>query len=163
MAIVGAYVTGCGAHDAMTSSDYAQAFDSQIDALGSEQTVHFIEIAEVTRVDQIGPVEQGHAERIDDHLASMGQVMGGMMSCTDEQGSTFDAVDLAATTHDLRSECDEHGMLMLSAHDMESARAEEARHQRVVGTQIDKLRRQLDAMVPTGSRNRCSPCPGCGM
>ncbi len=163
IAVVGALVSGCGEHDVTTTSDYVQAFDRQIEALGAEQAGHSAELAEITRVDLIAPVEQRHADRMDDRLASMGKVMGGMMSCADGRGSTFDVVDLAATTHDLRSECDEHGMLMLSAHDMEAASAEEARHQDVVGRQLDRVRRQLGMMIPPGSAYRCSPCPQCGM
>jgi hypothetical protein len=160
---VGALVTACGGHDVTTTSDYAEAFGQHIDALGAEQVAHSAEISAVTRIDLVASVEQGHAERMDDHLAWMSRVMGGMMSCVDLQGSPFDAANLAVTTHDLHSECDEHGMLMLSAHDMDTARAEEARHQLVVGKQIEKLRRQLGTMISPGSAYRCSPCPHCGM
>jgi hypothetical protein len=86
----------------------------------------------------------------------MGKVVGGMMACVDSEDSPFGAADLAATTHDLRSECDAHGMLMLSARDMETAGAEEARHQYAVGKLIDKLRRQFGMVLPPGSTYRCS-------
>jgi len=154
MVVVGVLVSACGGNDA--SSAYSEAFDRQIDALGAEQVAHSSEIAEIDRVDLIGPAEQGHADRMDDHLARIDKVIGGMMSCANGEDSPFDAADLAATTHDLRSECDDHAMLMLSARDMETAGAEEARHQYAVGKQIDKLRRQAGTMLPPGSAYRCS-------
>jgi hypothetical protein len=166
MAVVGlaASLAGCGGHDTVTLSDYALTISYHLDALGKEQAAHLTEISATSRVESIGPVELGHAERMDDHLDRMSRVMGGMMSCVDANGWSFDAARFAAMAQDLRSECDEHGMLMLSAHDMDTALAEEARHQQAVSKQIDKVRRQMGMMMPTGSDNStCAPCPSCGM
>jgi hypothetical protein len=166
MAVVGlaASLAACGAHDTITLSDYALTVGYHLDALSKEQVAHFSEISTTNRVDLIGQVELGHAERMDDRLARVTRLMGGMMSCDEVNGSSFDAASFAATAHDLRVECDGHGMLMMSAHDMDTALAEEARHQEVVGKQIDKLRRQMNTMMAGGSANSiCAPCPSCGM
>jgi hypothetical protein len=159
-----ALLVACGAHDTAPSPDYATALEYNLDALNSEQVAHSSEISATTRVELIGPVELGHTQRFDDRLAQMSRVVGGMMSCTDDRGLPLDAATLAALTQDLRTECDEHDVLMLSAHDMETARAEEARHQYMVGKQMDKMRRQMSTMMQPGSGyNSCSPCPSCGM
>ncbi len=166
MALAGlvASLAACGGPDTITLSDYALTLGYHLDALSQEQTTHSSEISTLSRVDLIGPVELGHGERMDDHLDRMTRIMGAMMSCAGGTGSILDPASLAAVAHDLRSECDEHGMLMLSAHDMETALAEEARHQNTVGKQMDKMRRQMGAMMPPGSANgSCPPCPSCGM
>jgi hypothetical protein len=166
MALAGlvASLAACGGQDAIALSDYALTLGYHLDALNKEQAAHSSEISSMSRVDLIGSVELAHGERMDDHLDRMTRVVGAMMSCAGGSGSIFDPASLAAVAHDLRSECDEHGMLMLSAHDMETALAEEGRHQNAVGKQLDKMRRQMTAMMPPGSANgSCPPCPSCGM
>jgi hypothetical protein len=165
MAVVGlgGWLWACGDHDTTTMSDYAQAFDQHVEALRAEQTAHFSAVTAMIGVDRIGPAEQTHATRIDDHLDSMSQIIGGMIACAEGHGMQFDAADLAVATHDLRSECDEHFVLMMSAHDMTTAGAEEIRHQDVVGMQTERLRRQVGTMMQPGWAYSCSRCPSCGM
>jgi hypothetical protein len=155
-------IAACGGQDPTTSTDYGAAFAQQLDALTNEQSAHSAEISALGGVGLIGSVELGHATRMDEHLARMSQVTGAMMSCRDDRASPFDPATIAALTHDLRSECDDHAVLMMSAHDMDTARAEEGRHQYVVGKAIDKMRRQIDTMLRS-SYTRCAPCPTCGM
>ena len=158
------WLFGCAGHDSVTISEYTQVFEAQLEGLNSEQVAHFSEISTTTDVTRVAPAEFAHAERMDDHLARMNRIVGGMMSCVDAAGSPFDAAGFAPIVHDLRSECDVHSVLMLSAHDMESAGLEETRHQNAVTKQMDKMWRQLDAMMQSGSSSgSCSHCPSCGM
>jgi hypothetical protein len=165
MALVGlgGWLWGCGDADMTRMSDYTQAFSFHLDALGNEQAAHSSQISTMIGVDRIGPVEKTHADRMDDHLARMSSLLGGMMSCADDRGSPFDAANFASATHDLHLECDQHGMLMMSAHDMETATSEEARHQSVVGMKVERLRRLLGTTAQSASTYTCSRCPSCGM
>ena len=136
---VAAMLSACGGHDPATMSDYAQDLGRHLDALESEQTAHFSEISAMDHVDILGPAELGHAQRMDDGIDRMNGPLGAMMSCADGPRMGFDAADFAAMMHDLRSECDEHGVLMLSAHEMDSASTEESRHYHAgtcVGTNV---------------------------
>jgi hypothetical protein len=154
-------LSACGGHDAATMSDYAGDLGRHLDALEGERVAHFSEISAMGHVDTLGPAELGHAQRMDDGIERMSGPLGAMMSCADGRRTGFDAAAFAALMQDLRSECDEHGVLMLSAHEMDSASTEESRHYQAVGTEIGKMRRLLS---PMGSDSYgCAPCPSCGM
>jgi hypothetical protein len=160
---VAAMLSACGGHDPATMSDYAQDLGRHLDALEGEQVAHFSEISAMGHVDVLGPAELGHSQRMDDGIERMNGPLGAMMSCADGRRTGFDAAGFAGIMHDLRSECDEHGVLMLSAHEMDSASTEESRHYHAVGTQIGKMRRLLSPMMGTESSYSCAPCPSCEM
>ena len=154
----------CSDHGPPTIAEYAEAFNAQLDALGSEQVAHSSEISGVTNIALIGSVELGHTQQMDDRLARMSRLIGGMMSCAAGTASTYDLTSFAVLTQDLHSECDEHAVLMLSAHEMDGIAAEEARHQVAVGMQVEKMRRRLSMTTQPGSGyGGCAPCPSCGM
>lgn len=165
MSVVGFAVLlpACGGNDT-TTSEYGIALAHQLDALSAEQTGHFSEISTISSVGLIGPAESDHAQRMDDHLAEMSRALGGLMACAGGTAAPLDVAGLAALTHDLHLECDQHGILMLSAQAMANVGTEEGRHQTVTGNVIEKMRRQLNTMMQPGSGyDTCSRCPSCDM
>jgi hypothetical protein len=157
-------LSGCGGNDDATASRYEQALGHQLEELRGEQASHFAEVSAMQRVGLVGSVESGHAQRFDDHLVVMSRLLGGMMSCADGVGSPLDVTSLAANVHDLRVECDQHGILMMSAQQMDTVGLEEGRHQDVVAKLLEKMQRQLNTMAqPVSAHSTCSPCPSCGM
>ena len=166
MAVMGlAFVlSACGGNDNTTASEYEQALDQQLGELRGEQAAHFAEVSAMGRAGLVGAAESAHAQRIDDRLALMSKLLGGMMSCADGVGAPLDVTGLAANIHDLNVECDQHGILMMSAQQMDAVGLEEGRHQDAVAKLIDKMQHRLNTMAQPGSAYAsCSRCPSCGM
>jgi hypothetical protein len=166
MAVMGfaLVLAGCGGSDDTTASEYEQALDHQLGELRKEQAAHFAEVSAMGRVGSVGATESGHAQRVDGRLALMSRLLGGMMSCADGVGAPLDVAGLAANVHDLDLECDQHGILMMSAQQMDTVGLEEGRHQDAVARLLDKMQHRLNTMTqPTSAYAHCSRCPSCGM
>jgi hypothetical protein len=155
LGLLAAALSACGGDDASMMSDYTQDLGRHLDEVQAEHKAHSSEVAAATDLESIHRAEDGHRQRMDDHMSQTAMVMGHMMSCTDARGAHFDGAPFAGMMHGMRSACDDHRTAMHGAATIDAARQEEARHQDAMREWHDKMRGQMGMMMGQGSGFNC--------
>jgi len=155
VAMLASAASACGGDNASTMSDYTADLGRQLDEVQAEHKAHAAEVAAASDLESINRAEDGHRQRMDEHMSQTDMVMGHMMSCTDARGAHFDGAPFAGMMQDMRSECDDHRTAMHGAATVDAARTEEARHQDAMRQRHDKMQDQMGMMMGQGSGFNC--------
>lgn len=155
---VGLSLPACGGTDMM--SGYTRAFGDHVSAYQAELQDHQSAIQSVTDLSSITGIETDHALRLQDHMVGMHTELQDMTNCAGPMGEQPDPQDVLADLDMMQQESDAHQQAMAGASDIDSALAEEVRHQDQMTTMMSGMHEHASAMMDGTASYSCHMAGG---